>query len=39
LAEQLKAKGQSGGTLAVGQEAEMADAHKALREDVQQEAP
>jgi len=33
------AKRHGGGPFAVGQEAEMADAHKALREDVQQEAP
>ena len=34
----MKAKGQESGTLAVGQEAEVADAHEAFREQVQQEA-
>ena len=37
-AEQVKAKGQESSTLAVGQEAEVADAHEAFREQVQQEA-
>src|SRR6266852_7586294 len=37
-AEQLEAKWQSGGTFAVGQEAEVADAHETFREQVQQEA-
>src|SRR6266436_3137526 len=37
-AEQLEAKGQGGGTFAVGQEAEVADAHETVREQVQQEA-
>ncbi len=35
-AEQLEAKWQSGGTFAVGQEAEVADAHETFREQVQQ---
>lgn len=34
-AEQLKAKRQERGALAVGQEAEVTDAHEALRKDVQ----
>jgi hypothetical protein len=34
----VKAKGQGCGTLAVGQEAEVTDAHEALRKDVQQGA-
>ena len=38
-AQQLKAKRQSCGASTVGQKAEMADAHEALRKDVQQEAP
>src|SRR5271157_812154 len=37
-AEQLKAKWQSCGTSAVGQEAEVSDAHKRFREQMQQEA-
>ena len=37
-AEQLGAKWQGGGTFAVGQEAEVADAHETFREQVQQEA-
>jgi len=37
-AEQLEAKRQGGGTFAVGQEAEVADAHETFREQVQQEA-
>ena len=37
-AEQLKAKWQSGGTSAVGQEAEVADAHETFGEQMQQEA-
>ena len=37
-AEQLKAKWQSCGTSAVGQEAEVSDAHKRLGEQMQQEA-
>ncbi len=36
--EQLEAKRQAGGTFAVGQEAEVADAHETFREQVQQEA-
>jgi hypothetical protein len=36
--KQLMAKRQGGGTLAVGQEAEMTDAREALWKDVQQEA-
>ncbi len=35
---QLKAKRQESGTLPVGQEAEMPDAHEAVRKQVQQEA-
>ena len=35
--EQVKAKWQESGTLAVGQEAEVADAHEAFGEQVQQE--
>jgi hypothetical protein len=34
----MKAKWQGGGTLAVGQEAEVSDAHETFREQVQQEA-
>ena len=34
-AQQLKAKRQKSGTSAIGQEAEVTDAHKALREDVE----
>src|SRR6266567_3451884 len=37
-AEQLEAKWQGGGTSAIGQEAEVADAHETFREQVQQEA-
>src|SRR5258705_6787960 len=37
-AEQLKAKRQEIGTSPVGQEAEMPDAHEAIRKQVQQEA-
>ena len=37
-AEQLEGKWQGGGTFAVGQEAEVADAHETFREQVQQEA-
>ncbi len=37
-AEQLKAKWQGGGTSAIGQEAEVTDAHKTLGEQMQQEA-
>lgn len=37
-AEQLKAKRQESGTLPVGQEAEMPDAHVAVRKQVQQDA-
>ena len=37
-AQQLKAKRQSRGASTAGQEAVMADAHEALRKDVQQEA-
>ena len=37
-AEQLKAKWQGGGTSAIGQEAEVPDAHEAIRKQVQQEA-
>ena len=37
-AEQLEAKRQGGGTLAVGQEAEVADTHETFGEQVQQEA-
>src|SRR5882762_8669422 len=37
-AEQLEAKWQSGGTFAVGQEAEVPDAHVTFREQMQQEA-
>ena|SRR5713226_2482071 len=37
-AEQLKAKWQSCGTSAVGQEAEVTDAHETLGEQMQQEA-
>ena len=37
-AEQLEAKWQGGGTFAIGQEAEVADAHEAVRKQVQQEA-
>jgi len=37
-AEQVKAERQESGTLAVGQEAEVADAHETLGEQVQQEA-
>ena len=37
-AEQLKAKGQGGGTSAIGQEAEVTDAHETLGEQMQQEA-
>src|ERR1700687_420271 len=37
-AEQLEAKWQGGGTFAVGQEAEVADAHETLGEQMQQEA-
>ena len=37
-AQQLKAKWQSRGASTVGQEAEMPDAHEALRKDVQQKA-
>ena len=37
-AEQLEAEWQGGGTFAVGQEAEVADAHETFREQVQQEA-
>src|SRR5258708_3874706 len=37
-AEQLKAKRQGGGTSAIGQEAEVPDAHEAIRRQVQQEA-
>src|SRR5712691_13379277 len=37
-AEQLEAKWQGGGTFAIGQEAEVADAHETFREQVQQEA-
>ena len=36
--EQLEGKWQGGGTFAVGQEAEVADAHETFREQVQQEA-
>jgi len=36
--EQLEAKRQAGGTFAVGQEAEVADAHEAFGEQMQQEA-
>jgi hypothetical protein len=34
----MKAKWQGGGTRAVGQEAEVSDAHETFREQVQQEA-
>jgi hypothetical protein len=37
-AEQLKAKRQERGTPPVGQEAEVSDAHEAIRKQVQQEA-
>jgi len=37
-AEQLEAKWQGGSTFAVGQEAEVADAHETFREQVQQKA-
>jgi len=37
-AEQLEAKWQGGGTFAVGQEAEVPDAHETFGEQVQQEA-
>ena len=37
-AEQLKTKWQVGGTFAIGQEAEVPDAHEAIRKQVQQEA-
>ena len=37
-AEQLKAKWQGGGTFAIGQEAEVSDAHETFGEQVQQEA-
>ena len=37
-AEQVKAKWQESGTLAVGQEAEVADAYETLRKDVEQKA-
>ena len=37
-AEQVKAKRQESGTLAVGQEAEVTDAHETFREQVQQKA-
>ena len=36
--EQLKAKRQGGGTFAIGQEAEVTDAHETLGKQVQQEA-
>src|SRR5271157_1660294 len=36
--ERLKAKWQSGGTFAVGQEAEVTDAHETIGEQMQQEA-
>jgi hypothetical protein len=36
--EQLKAKWQGGGTSAIGQEAEVSDAHEPFREQMQQEA-
>ena len=36
-AEQLKAKWQGGGTFAVGQEAEVPDAHETFRERMEQE--
>ena len=37
-AKQVKAKGQESGALAVGQEAEVTDAHETFREQMQQEA-
>ena len=37
-AEQVKAKWQESGTVAVGQEAEVTDAHETLRKDVEQKA-
>jgi hypothetical protein len=37
-AEQLKAKWQGGGTSAIGQEAEVSDAHESFGEQMQQEA-
>jgi hypothetical protein len=37
-AEQLKAKWQGGGTSAIGQEAEVTDAHETLGQQMQQEA-
>ncbi len=37
-AEQLKTKRQKSGTLAVGQESEVTDAHETFRKQVQQEA-
>jgi hypothetical protein len=36
--EQLKAKWQGGGTLAVGEKAEVANAHETFGEQMQQEA-
>ena len=37
--QRLEAKGQERGAFAIGQEAEVANAHEAFRQDVQQEAP
>ena len=37
-AEQLETKWQGGGTFAVGQEAEISDAHETVREQMQQKA-
>ena len=37
-AEQLETKWQGGGTSAIGQEAEVSDAHESFREQMQQES-